>query len=175
VTSPSAPFAEGGAADIPEVERIVLERTAGLEVDHGAMAVVSNLSRLSTAIRRRMERTVLAGDGLSWTAFVVLWVLWIWGEMESRDLASAVGITKPTSSGVVRTLERRGLVQRQKGADDGRMVRVSLTDSGRRLIEDLFPRFNAEEARVAAPLDPAQQDSLARLLRSLLNAVEDAT
>ncbi len=136
------------------------------------MAVVSNLFRASAAIRRHMENRVLAADKLSWTSFVVLWVLWVWGEMESRDLAAAVGISRPTSTGVVTTLERRGLVLRGRNAEDGRMVRVSLTDRGREKIETLFPRFNSEEAAVTSHLSPEEQDALAGMLRSMLRIVE---
>ena len=155
-----------------EAERAVLDRTRHLDLDHRAMAVASNIFRVSTAIRRHMERRVLASDHLSWTAFVVLWVLWIWGEMESRDLAAAVGISKPTSTGVVGTLERRGWVRRRRGADDGRMVRVSLTATGRRHIERLFPMFNAEETALVSAMTGAEQEALAGLLRRLLQRVE---
>ncbi|HZP90532.1 MAG TPA: MarR family transcriptional regulator, partial [Actinomycetota bacterium] len=150
----------------------VLERLGHLPLDFRAMAVVSNLFRASAAVRRNMESRVLSADRLSWTSFVVLWVLWVWGEMESRDLAAAVGISRPTSTGVVTTLERRGLVQRRRADHDARMVRVSLTTDGLRKIESLFPRFNAEERSVTAHLSPEDQDSLAGLLRSMLRAVD---
>jgi DNA-binding MarR family transcriptional regulator len=156
-----------GDALLP-AERKVHERLGHLPLDFGAMAVVSNLFRVSTAIRRQMEAAVLATDHLSWTSFVVLWVLWVWGEMESRELADAVGISPPTTTGVVMTLERRGLVQRNRHASDGRRVRVSLTRAGRRKIEKLFPRFNAEESAVTAHLSPQDQKALASMLRSLL-------
>ena len=153
-------------------ERKVLEQVGHLPLDFRAMWAVSNLFRTSAAVRRHMESQVLAGDRLSWTSFVALWVLWVWGEMESRDLAAAVGISRPTSTGVVTTLERRGLVRRQKNAEDGRMVRVSLTDEGRAKIEELFPRFNAEEASVVSHLSADQQDALAGMLRSMLRTAE---
>lgn len=159
--------------DLLPAERKVLERLGHLPLDFRAMAALSNLFRASAAVRRHMERRVLAADRLSWTSFVVLWVLWVWGEMESRDLAAAVGISKPTSTGVVTTLERRGLVRRRRNAPDGRMVRVSLTEDGVRKIEDLFPRFNREEAAITAPLGAGEQEALARLLRSLLRSVEE--
>ena len=129
---------------------------------------VGDLERVpsSTALRRHLEATVLAPDRLSWTAFTALWVLWIWGEMESRDFASAVGISRPTASGVLSTLQRRRFVRRKKAAEDGRVVLVSLTPSGRRTIEGLFPRFNAEEAHVASVLPGEDQDRLAAMLRS---------
>jgi DNA-binding MarR family transcriptional regulator len=155
-------------------ERKVLERLGHLPLDFRAMWAVSNLFRTSAAIRRHMESKVLAADRLSWTSFVALWVLWVWGEMESRDLAAAVGISRPTSTGVVTTLERRGFVRRRKNAKDGRMVRVSLTQRGRKKIEELFPRFNAEESAVTSDLTPDEQDSMAGMLRSMLKTAEGA-
>jgi DNA-binding MarR family transcriptional regulator len=159
--------------DLLPAERKVLEQLGDLPLDFRAMAAVSNLFRASAAIRRHMEREVLARDRLSWTSFVVLWVLWVWGEMESRDLAAAVGISRPTSTGVVTTLERRGLVRRRRNSEDGRMVRVSLTKQGLRRIEELFPRFNAEEIAVTARLSPDEQEALATMLRSMLRTVGD--
>ncbi len=157
--------------DLLPAERKVLETLGDLPVDFRAMAAVSNLFRASAAVRRHMERRVLAEDRLSWTSFVVLWVLWVWGDMEARDLASAVGISRPTSTGVVSTLERRGLVRRRRNTMDGRMVRVSLTPEGHTKIETLFPRFNEEEVAVAGRLSAGQQELLASMLRTMLRTV----
>lgn len=164
------PMATDGDGLLP-AERRVLEELGHLPLDFRAMAAVSNLFRASAAVRRHMESRVLAADRLSWTSFVVLWVLWVWGEMESRDLAAAVGISRPTSTGVVTTLERRGWVRRRRNSADGRMVRVSLTPAGERKIETLFPRFNEEERAVTAHLSPHEQETLAGLLRSMLRTV----
>ncbi len=158
--------------DLLPAERKVVEQLGHLPLDFRAMAAVSNLFRASAAVRRHMESKVLADDRLSWTSFVVLWVLWVWGEMEARDLAAAVGISRPTSTGVVTTLEGRGLVRRRPNAEDGRMVRVSLTPAGRRKIERLFPRFNAEETAVASRLSREDQEALARMLRAVLRTVD---
>jgi DNA-binding MarR family transcriptional regulator len=160
-----------GEALLP-AERKILEGLGHLPLDFRAMWAISNVFRSSTALRRHLEATVLAPDRLSWTAFTALWVLWIWGEMESRDFASAVGISRPTATGVLSTLQRRRFVRRKQAAEDGRGVLVSLTPSGRRRIEELFPRFNAEEARVASVLPGEDQDRLATLLRELLAGVD---
>jgi DNA-binding MarR family transcriptional regulator len=74
----------------------------------------------------------------------------------------------------VTTLEGRGYVRRSKTAEDGRLVRVMLTDTGRRKIEELFPRFNAEEVALTAHLDAAQQEQFAALLRSMLRRIGNA-
>ncbi len=154
-------------------ERKILEELGHLPLDFRAMWAVSNVFRSGAALRRHLESTVLAPDRLSWTAFTGLWVLWIWGEMEARDFATAVGISRPTATGVLATLQRRRFVRRRKAKADGRVVLLSLTPGGRRKIEDLFPRFNLEEARLASVLAPAQQEDLASLLRSLLRGLDD--
>lgn len=169
--------APSGARHVPgedgllPAERKVLDALGHLPLDFRAMWAISNLFRSSAAIRRHMEAKVLAPDRLSWTSFVGLWVLWVWGEMEAREFAAAVGISRPTATGVMNTLESRGYVARGKDPKDGRMVIVTLTPEGRRTIEVLFPKFNEEESSLAAHLDPDQQEELATMLRSLLRAV----
>jgi MarR family transcriptional regulator, organic hydroperoxide resistance regulator len=152
-------------------ERKVLEELGHLPLDFRAMWAISNLFRSSAAIRRHMEAKVLAPDRLSWTSFVGLWVLWVWGELGANAFADAVGISRPTATGVLRTLERRGWTTRRRDPSDGRGVLVSLTASGRAKIEDLFPRFNAEEAALAAALGDRQQDQLAKMLRILARSI----
>jgi DNA-binding MarR family transcriptional regulator len=154
--------------DLLPAERKVLAELGHLPLDFRAMWAISNVFRSSTALRRHLESTVLAPDRLSWTAFTGLWVLWIWGEMEARDFASAVGISRPTATGIAATLQRRRFVRRRKASADGRVVLLSLTPSGRRKIEELFPRFNAEESRLASSLSGEDQEHLAAMLRSVL-------
>jgi MarR family transcriptional regulator, organic hydroperoxide resistance regulator len=152
-------------------ERKVLEQLGHLSLDFRVMWAISNLFRSSAAIRRHMEARVLAPDRLSWTSFVGLWVLWVWGELGANAFADAVGISRPTATGVLRTLEGRGWATRRKDPGDGRGVLVSLTREGRTKIEQLFPRFNAEEATVAGALSAAEQDELARLLRTVARSL----
>jgi DNA-binding MarR family transcriptional regulator len=158
--------------DLLPAERKVLEKLGDRSLDFRAMWAISNLFRSSAAIRRHMEARVLAADRLSWTAFVGLWVLWVWGELEVHAFAEGVGISRPTATGVLRTIEGRGWATRRADPQDRRGVLVSLTPAGRRKIEQLFPRFNAEEASVAAVLSEAEQERLATMLRVLLRGIE---
>jgi DNA-binding MarR family transcriptional regulator len=166
------PFLKAQASDLLPAEQKVLERLRHLPLNFRAMWAVSNLFRASTAVRRHMESSVLAPDRLSWTSFATLWVLWIWGRMEVRDLASAVGVSRPTTTGVVATLKRRGFVRSSRGSLDGRTVFVELTPGGQRTIERLFPSFNVEEDAVTSQLAAEEKDHLAKLLRSVVHSVE---
>jgi DNA-binding MarR family transcriptional regulator len=158
--------------ELVEQEQTVLRRLQDAGYDFDAMALASNVFRAATAMRRNLEQCVLADTGLSWTAFKVLWVLWIWGERETSFLAVEADITKGTLTGVVDTLERRELVTRRRREDDRRLVEVSLTDDGRELIERLFPAFNAEERAMAELLTSSDQRALVRGLRRLVAALQ---
>jgi MarR family transcriptional regulator, organic hydroperoxide resistance regulator len=163
--------------DLLRAERDVQQRLDELglavDLDFASMAVVANVFRVASAARGHLERTVLADVGLSFTAFTVMWVLWIWGEMESRELAIDAGITKGTLTGVVGTLERRGLVARRRDAADGRLVRVASTPFGDTLMAGLFARFNEGETRIVSGLGADESRQLATLLRGVLRSVEE--
>ena len=158
--------------ELVDAERDVAARIGELGVDADSMAAISNIFRVATTIRNHMERTVLAGPDVSFTAFTVLWVLWIWGEQEARHVADESGVSRGTLTGVVTTLERRGLVRRRPHPDDRRSVLVAATDAGEALMAELFPVFNAEEAKVSADLSARQKDQLADALRTILRTVD---
>lgn len=159
--------------DLIQAERDILARleVEDVDVDYEALSIVSNIYRAASAIRRRMEQQVLAPERLSWTAFVTLWVLWIWGEMEARHLAAESNVTKGTLTGVLDTLERRGLVLRRRHDEDRRLVSIDLTEDGRALISRIYPRFNAHESDIAGLLSPQQRRSVAAGLREVVRAL----
>jgi DNA-binding MarR family transcriptional regulator len=161
-----------GAHTLTETERQVTERLSHMTLDFQAMAVMSNLFRAATAVRNHLERTVLAQHDLSWTAFVVLWVTWIWEPIETRQIADEGGFSKATLTGVLTTLEGRGLVTRTKSENDGRLVLVALTEKGRKMMDTLFPEFNANEQKIAGVVSEARQRDLADLLRAVTVGVE---
>jgi DNA-binding MarR family transcriptional regulator len=164
--------AVAGVHTLAETERQITEKLGDLTIDFRAMAVASNLFRAATAVRNHFERNVLAKHDLSWTAFVVLWVVWIWEPIETRQIAEEGGFSKATLTGVLTTLESRGLLLRRKSDSDGRLVLVDLTDTGRHLMKGLFPEFNAGEVAITSSLDLDQKDQLADMLRSIIAYTE---
>lgn len=161
-----------GHHTITETERQVENKLGGLPINFTATAAVSNIFRGATAVRNQLERTVLRPSGLSWTAFVVMWVVWVWEPIETRAIASEGGFSKATLTGVLTTLEARDFVTREKSPLDGRLVLVRLTDSGRELMENLFPKFNAMEEEIVSGLTAAETQTLATLLRKVTQSIE---
>jgi MarR family transcriptional regulator, organic hydroperoxide resistance regulator len=163
----------GNAQDLVQAERDVRARVGEQELDFAAMAAVSNIYRAANAVRNQLEQQVLSAEDLSWAAFTVLFVLWIWGDQQTRHLAAEAGVTKGTLTGVLKTLEKRGLARRRGHEEDGRLVLVSLEPRGQDVIERLFPAFNRGEALVSASLTAKEKDQLASLLRKIIRTVED--
>jgi DNA-binding MarR family transcriptional regulator len=161
-----------GAHTLAETERQVSERLSHMSLDFDSMAVVSNLFRAANAVRNHFERTVLLSNDLSWTAFVVLWVTWIWEPIETRQIAEEGGFSKATLTGVLGTLEGRGFVTREKSDIDGRLVLVKMTDDGRKLMDGLFPKFNQQDQAVSGVIPADQRADVAEALRLLTKRAE---
>jgi DNA-binding MarR family transcriptional regulator len=161
-----------GQHTLTETERAVSDRLSAMSLDMGAMAAVSNLYRAAGAIRNRFERTVLAPHDLTWTGWVVLWVVWIWEDVETRHVAAEAGISKGTLTGVATTLERRGLLRRRTHPTDARRVLLTLSPAGGRLMNELFPLFNQQEVDVVAPLTAKETHVLTSALRKIVLGLE---
>lgn len=162
--------AEGGAVGerpLSATERAVAVRLAGLEIDMTSMAAVQNLYRAANAVRNHLEQVVLAPYRLTWTGWVVLWVVWIWEEIETRHVAEEAGISKGTLTGVVKTLEDRGLLLRHVHPADARRVLLRLTPAGRRKVRRVFPELNREENEITDRLGEGGSAQAAQLLRAL--------
>jgi DNA-binding MarR family transcriptional regulator len=114
-----------------------------------------------------MEQEVLSKYNLSWTAFSMLYNLWIWNAMETRSLAKSMGVTVATVSSVANTMEKRDLLQRNIDPNDRRLVILSLTDEGKNVMDELFPDFNRKESEMVAGLSEEELAYLAKMLRRI--------
>jgi DNA-binding MarR family transcriptional regulator len=99
--------------------------------------------------------------GLSPSRLSVLSVLVFGGPRTPSELAAAEQVRLPTISALVRGLEEDGLVRRAADPADGRVVRLSATAKGRRILErgrerrldnleELLVPLSREELRVLA-------------------------
>jgi DNA-binding MarR family transcriptional regulator len=169
----TASASDAQQAEMLAAERDVQARLGSRTLDFDSLDAVSNIYRAAAGVRRQAEREVLAGYRLSWGGFTILWVLWVWGEMKTARLASECDLAKGTLTGMLTTLEKRGLIIRNPVSTDKRRVLVCLTDDGRTTIDELFPKFNAFEGAMTNGLSVSDKQELARLLRLVIkNASE---
>lgn len=155
------------------VELDILNKLTNIPLDVGAMTVVTNLHRAAQKMKNKMEKEVLSQYRLSWTAFTLLYNLWIWEKMDARQLADSMGVTVATVSSVTNTLERKDLCYREINKQDRRLIFLSLTKKGKKMIEELYPKFNKGETEIVAGLSEEEQEVLTRLLRRVIRNMTD--
>ncbi|QAY61560.1 MarR family transcriptional regulator [Microbacterium protaetiae] len=142
------------------------------ELDTAPIAV---MGRILLAARLAQERSdaAMTAAGLTRAEFDLLSQLRrSLLPLRPGDLTRGIVGSPAATTKRLHRLGELGLVQRTADPLDGRAARVSLTEKGRQLIDDLLPRQLADEAELLAALTPQQQAQLGALLRVLLRAWE---
>jgi DNA-binding MarR family transcriptional regulator len=125
------------------------------DLDHLDELPTGRLVALAGRLLSARFQSFLDREGLSHAGWVVLMRLGETDAMTQREIAERCYVSQPTVTGVVDTLERDGLVVRERGTDDRRVVRVRLTDDGR-------ARLASARATVAAEMKPLFADATPR-------------
>jgi DNA-binding MarR family transcriptional regulator len=126
--------------------------------------------RVAMALRHEGYRA-RERSGLSVTQSQIALLLAARGPMRVGDIARELGVTSPTASDSIGSLERKGLVQRAEVPGDGRTKHVALTREGSALADrdgdaplaDVVSRLSAEKragllAGLVAVIDELARD-----------------
>lgn len=130
--------------------------------------MITNIYRLAQGLKNKMEQEVLSQYGLSWTAFSIVYDLWIWGSLETKKLAESNGVSKATVSNITKTLEQKEYCYRKTDIRDRRVTFVVITEKGKQVMEDLYPLFHKGEVEIVASLSKKEQKSVSTLLRRVI-------
>ena len=129
----------------------------GIGDPEGCAAV---LTLLETARRLRGHiHSILAAHGLSDARFAVLVCLYAIDPtpITPAELAEEAQISRAAMSESLESLQKAGHVTRERSATDRRSTRISLSDSGRALIEDTMRPFLDVVSRFGGALSLAER------------------
>ncbi|MEX1309298.1 MAG: MarR family transcriptional regulator [Candidatus Sulfomarinibacteraceae bacterium] len=138
----------------------------GTAAESRALDTYIKLRRAVNAVNVR-EGEQMRKAGLTESQFGVLEALLHLGPLCQRELAAKVLKSAGNMTTVVDNLQRRGLVERKREADDRRVVTVSLTGRGEAVIRDAFPRVVTALVGAFSVLTAGEQKQLAALCRRL--------
>lgn len=127
------------------------------------------LTAHAAVLRRFADESIWREQGVSMREYDVLYTLAKCDEATARigDLKEGVLLSQPALSRMVDRLETRGLVARVPDPEDGRAVRVTLTDTGQ-AVQRAVGRAHARSVeREMRALTPAEQQQLAALMQKL--------
>jgi DNA-binding MarR family transcriptional regulator len=166
------------SADAPAADEVDRVATAWQrerpDLDVTPLQVLSRVTRLARHLDLARRQAFAAHDLETWE-FDVLAALRRSGEpyaLSPGQLGAETLVTSGTMTNRIDRLEHRGLVQRQPDPTDRRGVRVVLTDSGRRTVDDALSDLLAREHALLQALPSDRQGELADLLRQLVRTFD---
>ena len=121
-------------------------------------------------VYNRMERRLgqaLATHGLSLSQFDVLATLLHGEGITQQELAERLLVTKGNVVGLIDRVGAAGWVERRPDPDDRRANRLYLTDAGRRLLSEVFPRHAADIQEAFGRFSEAELRQMHQLLERL--------
>ena len=92
----------------------------------------------------------------------------------SARVAAAAEVAVPTATRALRGLERRGFVERRRDQSlDGRIVTVSLTATGERVLGEKRTWVRARQRAIFDRLSDDERESAASLLRVIAEDIHE--
>lgn len=131
-----------------------------------ALNTYIKLTRAVNALEGRLNARACRGD-LTISQFGVLEALYHLGRLSQREIGSKLLKSSGNITVVIDNLEKRGLVERERGVEDRRQVFVSLTPEGKDLIERVLPGHVAAIVAEMSVLTPEEQETLADLSKKV--------
>ncbi len=83
----------------------------------------------------RIYRKPLEKIGLTYTQYIVMMVLWEFGDISEKELGQKIYLDSGTLTPVLKKLEKAGFIKRRRAKEDERFVKIILTESGIELKE----------------------------------------
>ena len=132
--------------------------------------------QMSRVVRRARGRaSATPRNGLTVSQFHLLDTLSLEADaaLHITEVAEAAGVTCPTATRMLNTLEREGIVRRQRARGDARVVVVRLTVDGRRAVAATRERLRTAQRTVYENLTAAEQRQASVLLSRLSEAIDE--
>jgi DNA-binding MarR family transcriptional regulator len=146
------------------------------DLDVEPLHVLSRVDRLAAVLDER-RAAAFVEHGLQRYEFDVLAALRRGGapfEMTAGELCLSTHVTSGTMTSRLDRLTARGFVERRPDPEDGRLVRVRLTEEGRERVDGAIEALLTGERDLLARLPAARRDRLVATLRDLLAAATEA-
>ncbi len=137
-------------------------------------AFLSAFDALAQAVRRARGAPAQAGeDALTLSQYALLQGLSNADRARVVELANAAGVAAPTATRILDALERRGIVERRRAAEDRRGVTIILTPSGRDLLATQHEWQRTRQESFYAALPPGERAVAADLLQRLAGLIDE--
>ena len=119
----------------------------------------------------KLYHTPLGKLGLTYTQYITMMVLWEEGKVSVRDLGRKLHLDSGTLTPLLKKLESKGYLKRERSTVDERVVIACITEEGRKLKRAAAKVPQAMSKEITDfPMEDAQE--LYRLLYKLIGLLE---
>ena len=136
------------------------------------MATINELTReISIMVPKLMKgaRTGLFSKANVTTAQMIMLVsIHDYGQCKLKTLAKERGISPPTATGLIDRLVRAGYVKRGSDPEDRRVVMVSLTKKGEKIVQDFLSTVRNRWKNILVHLTPKEQQQYLNILKKIV-------
>jgi DNA-binding MarR family transcriptional regulator len=130
--------------------------------------------RKATRAVTRMYEDFLRDEGLNITQFSLLSVIRAGKELSVSTLGRDLGLDRTSITRALAPLERDGLIQSRPGADK-RIRIVSVTNKGRKLVEDAAPKWRQAQQALMQTIGEDRWRAMRTLLQDTTRRVRQRT
>ncbi|MBW9172135.1 MarR family winged helix-turn-helix transcriptional regulator [Clostridium estertheticum] len=141
------------------------KNTYGELVDLNLKALIA-LSRCTHDVHKKEYKTIKDG-GLTVSQFAVLEILYHKGDLRISEIIEKILSTGGNMTVVIDNLAKVNLVKRCSDPKDRRVNLISITEEGRNLISDIFPKHVENINEIFSNLTSEEKINLISLLKKL--------
>jgi len=138
----------------------------------GSEQVLPLLQVISDLVAKRCDRFLSAKYGLTAPQYQLLTAAVAQNDSTLGALSEQLNCSRGNVTGIVDRLERDGWLERERSAEDRRVITVKLTDKGNR-VDEIERDLTQEMAHLAQVWDAPQRRSLSDLLIRMYRELKD--
>ncbi len=133
-----------------------------------ALSTLITFTRAEHAIHKK-ELETIKKSGLTTAQFGVLEALYNKGDLRIYEIIEKILTTSGNITVVIKNLEKDGLVKKNLDPKDKRSTIISITDEGKKIIEDILPNHIENISNIFSVLTDEEKVTLINILKKFKN------
>lgn len=131
-----------------------------------SLKALTVLMRSSQHVQESIKRSI-SNFGLNPSEFGVLELLYHKGEQPIQNIGKKILLASSSLTYVIDKLESKGLVSRKPCETDRRVIFTSITEDGRKLMDEIFPLNEKDIEKIFQALEASELEQYVELVKKV--------
>lgn len=141
--------------------------------------IVFEIKALNNQIRRFLDRNMVEYEGETFTGMQIGFIGFLAGAGYSgqpvyqRDVEAEFNIRRPTATGILQLMEKKGLIRRESVSHDARLKQITLTDKGEAVSQRAKANMVKLETRIIKGVSPEDLACFHKVVNQLADNISE--